>query len=98
MKVQATYDMEKKILSVTYRNETRDFPCYELGTHALASNVFSAKFRSGEKLWPCGVTYSLQTNTACVQAGGHSNKGGANIIVGWWNKDSQHNTQAVCRM
>lgn len=93
MKLETTYNDETQELDVTYRGETRRFKVWKNGNYVRAQSVFSGKFRTGSKLWPCDVTYWFDTKTANVQQGGFSNKGGAVCIVGWWEKDSASNSQ-----
>lgn len=95
--VTATYNESANTMDVTYRGETRTFRALPIKRgekieRVIANNVMSAKFRSGNKLWPASVTLWASGN-AVVDTAGFSNKGGARIITGWWNDESNHNSQ-----
>ena len=98
MKVTATYDADRKVLSITYHGETREFPAHggprdSDGGYVYAYNVFSTKFKTGEKLWPAGVTYWFRSGNLNIEQGGYQNRGGARTVVGWWKHDQANNTR-----
>lgn len=79
-------------MEVTYRGESRQFNAYKCGDRFCARNVFSGKFRTGSKLWPMEVLL-WDSGNVTICSGGFSNKGGATGLVGWFNANSQYNTQ-----
>ena len=85
--VTATYNADKNTLDVTYRGDTRTFPAtYVLpGQWAMASSVFAGRFNSGTKVWPMRVYYWFDSGRTVVESGVYSNKGGAHILVGWYD-------------
>ena len=85
--LKATFDVETKTMRVTFRGETREFAGCSMspGVWASAYGVFAGKFRSGTKVWPMSVMFWFDSGKASVQSGGFSNKGGAHILVGWYD-------------
>ena len=93
MNIESVVNADQTV-TITYRGESRTFPAFfSRDGRVFIRDVFSGKFRSGTKLWPLEVIIWESGNTT-VCSGGYSNKGGATIIVGWWNEDSKADTQS----
>jgi hypothetical protein len=92
-KITGSYDEATGLVSVTYCGETRTFKGHKWEDRVFAHSVFAAKFKTGTKLWPMDVTYWIGSGNLNIQQGGFSNKGGARGLVGWWNPESQANSQ-----
>lgn len=81
-------------MAITYRGETREFEARRHPVHAMyyARSVFSGKVGfSGTKNWPVEVILWDSGNIALN--GGFANKGKLANVVGWFNPESENNSQ-----
>ena len=94
MNPAASYNESSNKITITFRGETRDFtPRMDMGSSFWVPRVFSGKFRSGAKIWPCDIFFVKATGRLTIQPGGYSNKGGVASIVGWFNENDTQNSK-----
>jgi hypothetical protein len=75
------------MVAITINGVTKEFECDK-----MAFNVVATKFRTGEKVWPAHLDI-LKDGRVSVWGGGWSRKGGAKIIVGWFEEGKTYNTR-----
>lgn len=100
--ISATYNDTDSTMTVTFRGESRTFPCIKFAQQnvaRLAFGVMGGKYSTGSKVWPCNVTLWIETGRVVVEASGYGRGarcGGAVSLVGWYADVAQaHRSQVT---